>query len=210
MSDSSRDGTPRWEATVDQLQSEAITRLQRGDYDQAAERGHEALVLLEREEGPDSPRVARALTVLSQIQLALKHHPRAAAMANRAVKIMDRLPDRHADRELAVIHLRACAALAAALRVPNRYRAAEPVHKRCVALARETLGQTDPEHAAALSSLGTLYRLQGRLDDAEPLHRQAAGILEQVLGPDHPMTSCARDDLAALEGLRRRQALRVC
>ncbi len=66
------------------------------------------------------------------------------------------------------------------------YGAAEPWSKRCVAVAKERLGDQHPDTASALNNLGNLYESQGKYEAAEPLFLEALEIDRVSLPPNHP------------------------
>ena len=68
----------------------------------------------------------------------------------------------------------------------GRYEAAEPLHKRALAIKEKALGPDHPDVATSLNNLAGLYRAQGRYEAAEPLDKRALVIWEKALGPDHP------------------------
>jgi len=75
--------------------------------------------------------------------------------------------------------------LAALYDAKGKYRDAEPLYRRSLALAEKALGPENPNVATALNNLAELYRTQGRNGEAEPLYTRALAIREKVLGPEH-------------------------
>ena len=83
-------------------------------------------------------------------------------------------------------------------RVQGRYAAAEPLHKRSLAIREKALGPGHPKVAQSLNNLAELYRVQGRYAAAEPLHKRALAIREKALGRDHPDVAQSLNNLATL------------
>ena len=79
-----------------------------------------------------------------------------------------------------------------------RYREAEPLYQRALAIREQQLGPEHPDTAQSLNNLAELYRAQGKYELAEPLYRRALAIWEQQLGPEHPLTAHSLNNLALL------------
>lgn len=79
-----------------------------------------------------------------------------------------------------------------------RYREAEPLHRRALAICEEKLGATHPDTAVSLNNLAELHRKQGKYEEAEPLYKRALAIREEKLGATHPDTALSLNNLAAL------------
>ncbi|MEM6496187.1 MAG: tetratricopeptide repeat protein, partial [Pseudomonadota bacterium] len=80
----------------------------------------------------------------------------------------------------------------------DRYAAAEPLHKRGLAIREKALGPDHPNVGIALNNLAGLYLVQGRYAAAEPLYKRSLAIREKALGTDHPKVGTALNNLAAL------------
>src|SRR5260370_28512666 len=70
-----------------------------------------------------------------------------------------------------------------------RYREAEPLYQRALAIREQQLGPEHPDTASSLNNLAVLYRAQGKYEQAEPLLKRALAIAEQQSGPQHPVTA---------------------
>jgi tetratricopeptide (TPR) repeat protein len=79
-----------------------------------------------------------------------------------------------------------------------RYREAEPLYQRALAIREQQLGPQHPDTANSLNNLAGLYRAQGKDEQAEPLLKRALAIREQQLGPEHPHTAIARKSYISL------------
>src|SRR5260370_1130741 len=79
-----------------------------------------------------------------------------------------------------------------------RYREAEPLLKRALAIREQQLGPQHPDTASSLNNLALLYRAQGKYEQAEPLLKRALAICEQQLGSEHPNTAIARENYISL------------
>ena len=92
--------------------------------------------------------------------------------------------------------------LAECLRYADKRAAAEPLHRRALAIRDARLAPTDPRLATSLVHLGDLLRTLGRSDrakyaEAETCLRRAVAIRETHYGPTH------REVAVALHGLAR-------
>jgi tetratricopeptide (TPR) repeat protein len=83
-------------------------------------------------------------------------------------------------------------------RKQGRYRRAEPLIKRALAIRETQLGPEHPDTAQSLNNLALLYQLIGRYDAAEPLYVRALAIYETQLGLEHPDTATSLNNLARL------------
>jgi tetratricopeptide (TPR) repeat protein len=68
----------------------------------------------------------------------------------------------------------------------GRYREAEPLYVRSLAIREQQLGTDHPDTAISLNNLAGLYKSMGRYSEAEPLHVRGLGILFNSLGETHP------------------------
>ena len=80
----------------------------------------------------------------------------------------------------------------------GRYKEAEPLYERALAIHEKALGPEHPDTAQSLNNLAVLYRSQGRYEEAEPLYERALAIYEQALGPEHPSPAASLNNLAVL------------
>ncbi|MCZ4341450.1 tetratricopeptide repeat protein [Sphingomonadaceae bacterium G21617-S1] len=71
------------------------------------------------------------------------------------------------------------------LRDEGRYREAEPVALRALAIRERVFGQEDPDTLASRSLLGVIYRDLQRYTDSETIHRSVLAVRERVLGAEH-------------------------
>lgn len=67
-----------------------------------------------------------------------------------------------------------------------RYRKAESLLRRALAVAVRALGRGDLVVAALLNNLAVVHKYQGQFAEAGRLYRRALPLLERALGPDHP------------------------
>ena len=88
--------------------------------------------------------------------------------------------------------------LAALYNRQGKYKQAEPLYQRALAICERMLGPEHPSTAQSLNNLATLYYAQGKYTEAEPLFKRALTISEQHLGQDHPDTTTLRNNYALL------------
>ncbi len=87
---------------------------------------------------------------------------------------------------------------ASALQTLGRFREAEPVIRRALAMFEQTLGSNHPRIAIDLNNLAQLHQATNRLAEAEPLMRRALAIDEQAYGGEHPNVARHFGNLAML------------
>jgi tetratricopeptide (TPR) repeat protein len=75
---------------------------------------------------------------------------------------------------------------------------AEPLYRRTLSIAENSLGLDHPTVAIRLNNLAQLLQATNRLDEAEPLMRRALAISEENLGPDYPTVAIRLNNLAGL------------
>ena len=85
-----------------------------------------------------------------------------------------------------------------------RYREAEPLYKRALAIREEQMGAEHPDTARSLNNLAGLYDTQGKYAEAEPLYARALRIYEQRLGREHPDTIIILNNVALFLNAQKR------
>ncbi len=80
----------------------------------------------------------------------------------------------------------------------DRYDEAEPLSKRALEIAENTLGIDHPNTARRLKATADLYYRQGRYLEAEPLYRRALEIMETFVGKEHSAIGLLLNNLAGL------------
>jgi len=81
--------------------------------------------------------------------------------------------------------------LAIFLQRQGRYREAEDLDKRALAIREKIQGPEHPDVATILNNLALLYKDQDRYEEAEPLLKRALAIRKRVLGPGNPAEMAA-------------------
>ena len=191
-----------------------------GKYAGAETQFRRALEIYERRSGADSVNVASALNNLALVLERVGDFAGAEVLLRRSHRILDiKLGPGHPDTATTLSNLgrvldsqgklgaavgsagasedtQQLVAQAEALVAKGRYREAETVHHRVLAIHERTLGPEHPTTATSLSNLGNVFYLQGKFADAERVHHRALAIREKVLGPDHPDTATSLNNLA--------------
>ena len=80
-----------------------------------------------------------------------------------------------------------------------RYKKAEPLMRRAIAIDEASYGPEHPNVAIDLNNLAILLKVTNRLKEAEPLMRRALAIFEKSLGNKHPNTITIRKNLQILQ-----------
>jgi hypothetical protein len=85
---------------------------------------------------------------------------------------------------------------AMALVARGRYREAQPLLDRALAIRRKVLGEEHPDTATSYDNVAFNLNAQGKYVAAEEGHRKALGIYRKVLGEEHPDTAGSYNNLA--------------
>ena len=125
-----------------------------------------SLRILERESGPDHPDVANVLNTYGDIHLDLSRYTEAESFFRRSVRIT---ADLSGDPDLERLRLQSLTGLAGCLRMHGRYRDAEPLFERALALAEAAFGPEDLEVSTILNNWAIVYKYSARFDRAESL-----------------------------------------
>ena len=80
----------------------------------------------------------------------------------------------------------------------GKFRKAEPLYKRSLAIFEKAWGAENTMVATVLNDLAGLYRQMKKYDEVESLYRRALAILEKAMGPDHPAVRTIRNNLQHL------------
>jgi len=88
--------------------------------------------------------------------------------------------------------------LAEVYHAQKNYAAAEPLHKRALAIREKVLGPEHLDVSVSLNNLAGLYQDQKNYSAAEPLYKRALAVKEKTLGPDNPDVGASLINLAAL------------
>ena len=86
--------------------------------------------------------------------------------------------------------------LAIVRRNQGRYREAEEIYQRVLAIREGALGADHPQIASTLSNLAGVYADQGRYSEAEGLEERALAIREKTLGESNPELALTLNNLA--------------
>jgi hypothetical protein len=93
----------------------------------------------------------------------------------------------------------------------GRYKEAQPLSEKVLAITRQALGEDHPGTALCLSNLGYYLKRQGKYAEAEVDHRTSVAIRRKTLGESHPDTAESYGNLAQdLTGLARYAEAEEC
>jgi tetratricopeptide (TPR) repeat protein len=79
----------------------------------------------------------------------------------------------------------------------GRYRQAQPLFEKALAIYRKVLGEGHPHTATSYNNLAYTLKAQGKYAAAQPLLEKALAIDRKALGEDHPSTASSYNNLAA-------------
>lgn len=162
----------------------------------------ESLALKEKKFGTQSAEVAHLLVNLAELKSKQGKLPDCESLSNRALKIMDRLPE---DSFILTI----VQGLAWCLKSQKRYDEAEVQFKRHMLLREKYYGKDD---LFGKRSLAIFLQSRSKDADAEPLLQQCVEAAERRFGADSLETADALDDLSNARYYRGRysEAERLC
>jgi tetratricopeptide (TPR) repeat protein len=164
-----------------------------GDYAGARPYSERALVIREKQLGPDHLHTATSLNNLALLLHAQGAHSEAKPLYERALAIWERqLGPNHPDTASSLNNL------AALLHAQKAYADAKPLYERALAIREQRLGPDHPHTATSLNNLAALLEAQGAHAEARSLYERALAIYEKRLGPDHPYTATGMNNLALL------------
>ena len=156
-----------------ELQERAWALQAEGKLDDARQACQQALGLMEKSEGPDSPDVANLLNDLADIETERQNFAEAFVLAERAQAIASRLGDLFSGEDAARIQLKTLELLGMIHRMLGNYAQAEVELKRALAIAVAHFGEIGEEAAQGRNNLGVLYKYWGRFDEGQRLYREA-------------------------------------
>jgi tetratricopeptide (TPR) repeat protein len=95
--------------------------------------------------------------------------------------------------------VRALHARGARLLQAGRYREAEALLRKAIAVGERAFGPDHAELSGPLNDLAVSYKYLARFVDAGPLYQRALRITQRTLGPDHPDVATIYHNLGGLE-----------
>lgn len=78
----------------------------------------------------------------------------------------------------------------------GKYRKAEPLYQKALAIMEKLLGSEHPRLAMRLDNLAQAYYEQAKYNEAEPLYQRALTIREKTLTPEHTHIAKSLENLA--------------
>lgn len=126
-------------------------------------------------------KMARKLAEFKQAQEWLEHLREIREAEGESAELGDAL------HELALLY-----------RDQGKYKEAEPLHLRAVAVKEKVLGKDHPDMAEALNDLAVFYWHEGNYTEAVPLYLRALAVNEKAFGEDHPSVARTLNDIALL------------
>jgi tetratricopeptide (TPR) repeat protein len=198
------EGTYRAERTPEALRflDMAVDFRDDGWPEKARRFARRALVIFERESGPDHLNVVRALLCAAEACEDLTDYARAEAEYRRADDILGRLANDTKNLEVERLRIQTTRGLASVTRTLGRDGEAEAMLKQALATTERTLGWKHADVAGVLSDLGVHYTHTRRYEEASRMYHWALAITETALGPEHHQAAAILYDLGVLEHAR--------
>jgi len=164
-----------------------------GQFDQAEPLMRRALIIDERNLGPQHPNVSIRLNNLAQLLQATNRLAEAEPLMRRALAIDEQnFGPNHPNVSRNLNNL------ALLLNYANRLAEAEPLMRRALAIDEQNFGPDDSNVANRLKNLASLLQDTNRLAEAEPMIRRALAIDEHNSSPEHPEVAIDLNNLAQL------------
>jgi tetratricopeptide (TPR) repeat protein len=164
-----------------------------GDYRAARPYCEHALVIWEKQLGPEHPHTATSLSNLASLLHDQGALAEARPLHERALAIRE--------KQLGPEHPRTATSLnslAKVLQAQGALAEARPLHERALTIREKQLGPEHPHTAQSLNNLASLLRDQGALVEARLLLERTLATQEKQLGPEHPDTAQSLSNLALL------------
>jgi tetratricopeptide (TPR) repeat protein len=189
---------PDWEGEIITLKGLTLLYLDEGNDRKAEEFGRRVLAL--REQNHCAPaEVADALTMLSLSLLNEGRFDEAEALARKAVKVIEVLPQPPDDQLGAALNTLGRVSLAR-----SEYSAAEKYFEHAAALTVRALGSQSTATAAIWSNLAKAKLAEGDWRNAMDLFNRSLGIFEAIYGSVHPNVASILGSLAGLYCARKK------
>ena len=151
--------------------------------------------------GAHSPDVANVLHTLAATYEQTSDPSTAEKIYLRSLRTVEKAAR---DTDVDTLHIQVLTSLARLYRREGRYREAEPMAKRALALAEERFDSQDPQVAQGLANLAAVYQDARRFAQACRLYQRVLEIVERSPRTDEPQLAGAYRNLAALEHARGR------
>ena len=163
---------------------------EKGNYVKAAEYLQQALVLREKELGPEHLDVAMILNNLGNVFDSRGDFPKAAEYHQRALAIREKAlgPD-HPDVAASLSNL------GLVYQEQKENAKAAEFYQRALVITEKALGPDDPSVAMILTNLGNMFNSLGEFLKAAECHQRALVIRKKWLGPTHPDVAASLNNL---------------
>jgi nephrocystin-3 len=152
-----------------------------------------AVVIWERTEGRNDPKVAIALSNLALVLEETNRPTEAERALQRSLAIDEKAFGLHDPRLATTLNN-----LATLLRKNGQTGEAESAITRALKIDETFYGPVHTDVGRDLSTLGSLLYEAKRLEEAEPVGRRALNVCERVHGSDHPDVAIALNNLGAV------------
>jgi eukaryotic-like serine/threonine-protein kinase len=161
-----------------------------GLYDLAEKQMRDALLVREKERGPESVEVARSLDGLSSLNFARANFEAAEKLSRQALAIYQKVHgEDHADVA------RAMSDVSVAVAGRGEYEAAEKLEREVLAMARRLPGLPDKSLEVYVRRLANTLEDRGVSDEALPLYQESLDLCRKAYGQVHPQVAFALDNL---------------
>jgi serine/threonine-protein kinase len=173
------------------LMSQALNRLNLGDYEAAHQLSQAAVDKLRHSPG-SLPELAASLHNLGHMLDLKDREAEAEALLGQALSYAERMPDAN-NPYVAII----ANDLGNLMYKRGDYAGARTMLQRALEINRTTLGEDSTIYAVTLHNLAALDSIQGRYQESLAKFTQVLAILQKHLPPNHQQLLITRDQLAS-------------
>lgn len=168
---------------VESLVALGLLRVDQARLDDAEKLIREGLTRSRRELPPGHPAIAAATDSLGRVLEEKGKYAEAIPVLEEAVRLRSSPDSASADLAASLYELSNAHFYA------GRYKEAEELTRRVLAMNKEIYGDKHPRVAECLVNLGAIQQDLGNYVEAEKYHRQALEITRVFFGPDHHRTA---------------------
>jgi CHAT domain-containing protein/Tfp pilus assembly protein PilF len=181
------------------LQESAATAFQEGRTADVEPLLKRSIEVLERELGPNDPKLIESLNHLADLYELQHRYTDAEPIYKRMIATREKAPGRDNLDLGASVN-----ALGGLYQLEGRYNEAEALFRRALEIAEAASNPPADTTATILNNLGLIYQNQGRYAEAEPLYRRAIELVGKAPQTDQLLGPVIRNNLAGLVKEQRR------
>lgn len=184
-------------AKAGELDRRAQQAYQRGRYADAFPLAQEALQIIGKTLGTESPRYASGLNILAILDQRRGGYVQSEQRFQESLAITKKtLGENHPEYAIVLNNL------AHLYLQKGDYARAKPLFQQALAVKKTVFGERHSAYATGLNNLAVLYQTLGDYDAAEPLLQEALAIKKALVGENHLEYAASLGNLGTLYGFR--------